>query len=221
LFFKDNIELMKKFNKSNTIITHTDPKAEYGAFTIAFATSISSENEDISPSKFFHKLKSNYTDFSDEYLSLMSEVIDSVENNESLSQYLKKRSQEKGISGYIYHTVPAVIHVWLRNQNDFKSGIEEIIRAGGDTDSTAAILGGIIGARVGEAGIPKPWINNIIEYPRSIKWSRKISSTLFQVRKDNKNQPFVALFWPFILIRNIIFMLIVLVIGFRRLLPPY
>ncbi|RUR83396.1 hypothetical protein PCC6912_22290 [Chlorogloeopsis fritschii PCC 6912] len=34
----------------------------------------------------------------------------------------------------------------------------------------AAIVGGIIGSAVGKLGIPQNWLNNLCEYPRTVKW---------------------------------------------------
>ena len=46
-------------------------------------------------------------------------------------------------SGYVCHMVPIVLQTWLRHKEDFRGGVTEIIRCGGDTDTTAAILGAI------------------------------------------------------------------------------
>ena len=45
----------------------------------------------------------------------------------------------------------------MRHSNDFEKGILEIVNAGGDSDSNAAIVGAMIGATVGLSGIPKRW----------------------------------------------------------------
>jgi ADP-ribosylglycohydrolase len=46
--------------------------------------------------------------------------------------------------------------------------VRSVIECGGDTDTVAAITGGICGAEVGEAGIPAEWINRIRDWPRSV-----------------------------------------------------
>jgi len=38
-----------------------------------------------------------------------------------------------------------------------------VIECGGDTDSTAAIVGGIVGSAVGKAGIPTEWLDDLLE----------------------------------------------------------
>ncbi len=129
---------------------------------------------------------------------------------------------QRGVSGYIYHSVPMAIYCWLRHPGDFRLAVEEVIDLGGDTDSTAAIVGGIAGATTGASGIPEEWIGGIWEWPRSVKWMRALAVRLANQFSTNgtaqKPQP---LFWPGLIPRNLLFLSIVLLHGFRRLLPPY
>jgi ADP-ribosyl-[dinitrogen reductase] hydrolase len=59
-------------------------------------------------------------------------------------------------SGYIVHTVHAVIQC-LTHQDEFESALIDVVNRGGDADTTGAIVGMIMGARVGAAGIPRRW----------------------------------------------------------------
>ena len=129
---------------------------------------------------------------------------------------------QRGISGYIYHTVPCVLQVWFRYPDDYSTAVQEIISAGGDTDTTAAILGAIIGAKVGKEGIPAAWLGNIIEWPRSIRWMERLAAALAETAAGQgaaTRSP--GYFLPGIVIRNAGFLLIVLFHGLRRLGPPY
>ncbi len=119
------------------------------------------------------------------------------------------------------HTVPCVVQTWLRHQADFPSAVREIIAAGGDTDTTAAILGAIIGARVGEAGIPDEWLRGIIEWPRSVAWIEHLGQAAGRALEGEPGVPSPVYFAPGIIARNAFFLAVVLAHGFRRLLPPY
>ncbi|MBO2448963.1 ADP-ribosylglycohydrolase family protein [Actinomadura barringtoniae] len=55
-------------------------------------------------------------------------------------------------------TVPFTIWVALRYLNDYEPGIRVCVAVGGDMDTTAAIVGGIIAARTGTDGIPPEWL---------------------------------------------------------------
>lgn len=138
-----------------------------------------------------------------------------MENDQSLTNFLEEIGSRKGVGGYIYHTVLAVIHVWLRYQDNYEKAVQEIIKAGGDTDTSAAILGAIIGAKVGEKGIPKGWIEEIVEYPKTISWMKRLSLALYEKKPAPSYPMFLT---PF---RNPFFFIIILFHGIRRLFPPY
>ena len=100
-----------------------------------------------------------------------------------------------------------------------EKGILEIVYAGGDTDTTGAILGAIIGARVGKKGIPENWLKGIVEWPRTLTWMERLGKRLASRHPSPSDSvPFPALGC---LPRNAFFALVVLLHGCRRLLPPY
>lgn len=221
VFFKDDYEKMKQFVHASTIITHSDPKAYYSALTVALAAAIASKQEDISPLTFVEQLIGLIPDLPKDYLEILNGVCSSMENKDSLQDYLTKNEQREGITGYSYFTVPAVIHCWLRHQTNYKCAITEIIQCGGDTDTTAAILGGIVGAREGIDGIPEIWVSSIIEYPRTTAWIKRLGKRLNDVHLSMSADKALNISVLFILLRNVSFIILVLLVGLRRLLPPY
>jgi ADP-ribosyl-[dinitrogen reductase] hydrolase len=129
-----------------------------------------------------------------------------------------------GVTGYVYHTVPLALFCWLRHPGCFREAVEEVIDLGGDTDSTAAIVGGLSGATIGVNGIPPEWIHGLREWPRSALWMRKLALRLANQFGGNESADSpgpLPLIWPGLIPRNLMFLLIVLLHGFRRLLPPY
>lgn len=217
----DDLEELKSFVKASARITHKDPKAEYGALTVAFAARIATRKLDISPKDFFQQLKPLLVGGGEELINLIEQVVKSVEKQESTIDFAKNLGLSKGVSGYVYHTVPVAIHAWLSNQKDFSKAVTQIIECGGDADSTAAIVGGIVGARVGKEGIPKDLLENLFEWPRSTKWLENLAIELSN--SLNSNQPRKPIKLPFyqVLLRNIFFIVIILLHGVRRLFPPY
>lgn len=59
-------------------------------------------------------------------------------------------------SGYIVHTMHAVLQS-LHRRNDFEVALVDVVNRGGDADTTGAIVGMVMGARVGVDGIPQRW----------------------------------------------------------------
>ena len=103
----------------------------------------------------------------------------------------------------------------------FRSAISEIIACGGDADTTAAILGGIIGSAVGPTGIPESWLNGILEWPAGTAWMREAGACLAESLAGKKDLRIPEIWFLTTLPRNLLMLVIVLLHGFRRLLPPY
>lgn len=55
-------------------------------------------------------------------------------------------------------TVPFAVWVADRFLDDYPAAIAACVRAGGDVDTTCAIVGGIVAAYTGPTGIPSPWL---------------------------------------------------------------
>jgi ADP-ribosylglycohydrolase len=127
----------------------------------------------------------------------------------------------RGVSGFINHTVPVALFCWLRYPTDFRAAVEQVILLGGDSDTTAAIVGGLLGATLGANAIPADWLANIAEWPRSTRWMRQLGARLAAAVNQEGVQEMPRLFWPGILLRNIFFLVVVLTHGIRRLFPPY
>ncbi|CAG9318111.1 unnamed protein product [Blepharisma stoltei] len=52
----------------------------------------------------------------------------------------------------------------LRNNSDFETAMSETLKLGGDTDTNAAIVGGLIGAAVGFKRLPYEWKDKVMKY---------------------------------------------------------
>lgn len=134
----------------------------------------------------------------------------------SVLEFAAQIGCERGVSGFAPNTVAVALFAWLRHRRDFEKAIRSVIECGGDTDTVVAITGGICGADVGEAGIPSAWIEGICDWPRSVAHLRKVAAALVA-----NSKPMPHVFWPSVLLRNLVFLAVVLLHGFRRLLPPY
>jgi ADP-ribosylglycohydrolase len=216
-----DFQKLRELVRASTRLTHTDAKAEFGALAVAIAAHQSSHQSNISPQNYYHALQRIMGAEASEFFQLIKKVCNSVNAQQTTESFAVELGLTQGVSGYIYHTVPVVIHAWLRHQQDYPGAILEIVRCGGDTDTTAAILGGIIGASVGQEGIPAPWLEDLWEWPRTVKWIKLLGKTLANVSHQDAvctplELPMYKLFW-----RNLLFMVVVIIHGFRRMLPPY
>ena len=60
----------------------------------------------------------------------------------------------RGVTGYVYHTVPVAVYAWLRHYGDFRATVEAALDCGGDTDTVGAIAGALAGGTVVGRGSP-------------------------------------------------------------------
>ncbi|WP_094710809.1 ADP-ribosylglycohydrolase family protein [Hahella sp. CCB-MM4] len=219
----DQPEVMKRVVKGSTELTHKDPKAAIASLAVAQAAYLAAQGEAVTIQSYRNRLTELLTREDELAVNEFLSLIDSIDKNSSMDAvgFAKVLKQESGISGYIYHTVPMVLFIWLKHQNDFSGAIESMIRLGGDTDTTSAILGGVIGAGIGKAGIPGDWLDNIADWPITVRYVEKVAAQLQQCKQTNSKASIPLLPGPLIFIRNMVFLMIVLLHGFRRLLPPY
>jgi ADP-ribosylglycohydrolase len=164
----------------STRITHTDPKAEYGAIAVALAARQARDETPAKPLTYLSELRAVLPHEADELLDLLVQAAESASAGESTTAFAESMGQATGVSGYTYHCVPVAIHAWLRNPRDFRTAIIETVACGGDTDTTAAIVGGIVGSSVGKAGIPAEWISGIREWPRTVAWMEGLEQCLYR-----------------------------------------
>jgi ADP-ribosylglycohydrolase len=220
--FGEDVSVLSDWVLRSTRITHSDPKAFYGALTVAIAAHISSLSKNILPREFIRVVDSALAGHeSREFIELLRKAAASAEDRQKVGDFARSIGSKRGISGYIYHTVPCVIQVWLRYQTDFAGGIQDILSAGGDTDTTGSILGAIIGARVGKDGIPEKWRSRIWEWPRKIKWMERLGYCLAASLQGETETKSPGYFVPGVLLRNLVFFMVVLFHALRRLAPPY
>ena len=71
----------------------------------------------------------------------------------------------RGETGYVVHCVE--IAFWSAvHHPSLEQALVFLAEAGGDTDTNAAVAGGLLGARDGVAGIPPRWLNQIVNADR-------------------------------------------------------
>ncbi len=217
--YGDQSDKLKNMVRISTRITHTDPKAEHGSLAVALAAYLASRHQE-DPSRYLHTLK-GILDFDTELLEIIKKAIESVNLDNSTETFADNLGLDRGVSGYIYHTVPVVLHTWFRHPRNFQAALVEAIKCGGDTDTVASILGGIIGASIGREGIPDEMITNLWSWPITLQWMESVGEKLCKVISEGKPQDAPKIPFLGVLLRNIVFMFVVLFHGFRRLLPPY
>ena len=71
-------------------------------------------------------------------------------------------------TGYAVYTLEAA--VWcLLNSNSYSESVLKAVNLGGDTDTTAAVCGGLAGILYGYESIPKEWMNTLVKREEILK----------------------------------------------------
>lgn len=196
-----DLEDLKQFVKTSTTLTHTDPKAYQGSLCVALLAWVQTYHFDWTTDEILAFLKTHLDDE-------LFELID------------RYTPDAKGVTGYMYHTVPMVVQAFLKFRDKPVAGLNFLIQQGGDTDSTCAIFGGVVGVRYGQAmfeQIAGVWCEPKVRP----SWLNQLSHQAEQVYQTNQAQTPMRLFGIWTYPRNLVFLLIVLLHGFGRLLPPY
>ena len=65
-------------------------------------------------------------------------------------------------SGYVVHTLESAVWCFL-NTEDYKTCVLKAINLGEDTDTTAAVAGGLAGLYYGDESIPQQWLDALVK----------------------------------------------------------
>lgn len=215
-------EKLRQLVRASTRMTHTDPKAEYGALAVALAAHESSiKKAEISSSEFLARAEKMLGPEAEELLVLIRKACASAAAKQSTADFVAELGLGHGVSGYIYDTVPVALQAWLLHPHDFRAAVLAVIHCGGDTDTTAAIVGGIVGAGVGKPGISQAWLDGLCEWPRTVTWMERLGQRLADVLASGIPQSALFVSPLFVLVRNLFFLVVVLLHVVRRCLPPY
>ncbi len=217
-YFAEDAKKRQAFVSAATRLTHADPKAETAALAVAEAAAWS-----IGQNSFSEAWLSNLPSLGGdvEWKEICRKLTAALAARRSVSEFADELGLQRGVTGYAYHSVPVALYAWLRHPDDFRYALISVLDCGGDTDTVGAILGALMGARLGRRTIPLEWLDGICDQPRSTGLLVRVAERLSQQRTAKGALGLVRCFWPLLVIRNGVFLITVLCHGFRRLLPPY
>jgi ADP-ribosyl-[dinitrogen reductase] hydrolase len=216
-YFANQPEQRKAFVLASTQLTHRSWQADVAALAVAESVAQVVANRQWDAAQVIGIL----TALSDqpEWLGIVNQIKNSLTAHHSVSNFVGCLNLKRGVTGYSLHVVPVALYAWLRHPGDFRTALTSALDCGGDTDTVGAILGALSGATMGQTEIPSEWRDRIWEWPRSVSFVRKIAARLAEQQLSGQPLGSISCFWPAIILRNIIFLGVVLTHGFRRLNP--
>lgn len=137
-------------------VTHTHPEGIAGAVAVAVAAALAVRSDaPVSPTAFAaevatHTPAGEVRNCIDQIAHMgpdttLTEAVDALGNGSRISAR---------------DTVAFCVWAASRHLEDYPSALWLTVRAGGDLDTTCAIVGGIVAARTGVAGIPEEWLEH-------------------------------------------------------------
>jgi ADP-ribosylglycohydrolase len=140
-------------------VTHTHPEGVAGAVAVAVAAALAA-GTDLAGHDFLDEIAER---------TPPGLVRDAIGTAMTLLPLTDPRSAAASLGNGAYisapDTVPFCLWVAAKRLNDFEHAFWDTAFVGGDIDTTCAIVGGIVAARVGEEGIPAEWLKRTEALP--------------------------------------------------------
>ena len=170
-YFHNQPDMLHRFVLASTQLTHTDPKATVGAEAIARVAAWAVEHDPAVPPSIetVAALLADLAPHDNPWCQWIEQMKVAFAAGSSVADFACSLGLAKGVTGYIYHTVPVAVYAWLRHYGNFRATLEAALDCGGDTDTVGAIAAALAGATVGAMRIPEPWLQGIIDWPRSAR----------------------------------------------------
>lgn len=148
VYYRHDLRTLVDVVKIDSAITHASNEAEAGALAVAIGTYLICN--DVDDSELIPTI-SNYLPDSTvrEKLLSLDYLVKSDLSHQDVLKFLGSKAD-------VRETVPAVFYCYLKFDS-FQGAVEAAIRCGGDTDTTAAIVGALFGAKLGKAGISEDY----------------------------------------------------------------
>lgn len=144
VYFRNDLRSLVNICKIDSAITHASPDAEAGSIAIALAAAHAVNNDtDRLLERIWEQLPN----------SKVKNIIYSLDALIS-SDHITPAQGLKilGTKANVQETVPSVLYCFVKFQK-YQEAVVTAIKAGGDTDTTAAIVGALFGAKLGMKSI--------------------------------------------------------------------
>lgn len=214
----DDMDRLRGLVRASSRLTHTDPRAEEGAFVVAVAARMARRFDEPCGRRLLEEVAAHGR-VAEELSRRLGEAVRSVNQGETPAEFVRRLGLTRGPSGYVNDTVPVVVQAWLRSPSDLRVAITEVIRCGGDADTTAALVGGLVGTRVGSGGVPGDLLAGLAERSRSAAWMTRLAEELDASLEEGRPRRAPSLPVVPLVARNLGFLVVVLGHGFYRLRP--
>jgi ADP-ribosylglycohydrolase len=152
VYFRNDLKSLVEICKIDSGITHVSPEAEAGSIAIAVAAYYAVNNDTdnlldkICPFLPDSKVKNTISS------------LDALINSDHIT--VAQALRVLGTKADVRETVPSALYLFIK-LDSYQDAVIAAIRAGMDTDTTAAIVGALFGTKYGMRDIPQEWSDNV------------------------------------------------------------
>jgi ADP-ribosylglycohydrolase len=152
-----------------SLVTHLDPRCAAGAVAVARAVALAADGGPIDRDEFLGEV-ALWAGVQDQSVASAIRGLAAWAHlpPDEAARWLHAdgldpayADQWQGISAFVIPSVVWSLYSVLRNPDDYWTAVCTAIRAGGDTDTMAAIAGAIAGARLGPSALPPVLVDQL------------------------------------------------------------
>jgi ADP-ribosylglycohydrolase len=211
-FFFDSPAERSTWSDALARVTHTDARAvEAARFVAALAAACVASGRDRAREEMVLSARDVVE------IPALRDAIDRATRLARDNASTEDAARELGCSGFVVHTIGITAFCFVRFGDEPGRALAEAVRAGGDTDSHAAIVGAWLGAMHGIAGLPAVLVSRLQAGPFGGRHLRSLGEDLGAAR-DGATPPRARYSWAAAMLRNIAMYPVVVVHAFRILL---
>jgi len=156
-YFADDLERCVAEARASSLVTHTHPEGVAGTIAVAVAASMAWRLKDIPKSERAGQVFEEILRLTPES-QVRRKIL--VAKGTPASITVEAVARELGCGELVtaQDTVPFCVWVAAQHLDNFVEALAKTICVGGDCDTNAAIVGGIVALSVGRQGIPADWL---------------------------------------------------------------
>jgi len=181
LFYHHDLDALQEAAVKQANITHVHPLGQWGAVMQACSVGSAVKQSPKEPFKgeaVIVQLREVLWRGPIEYSKALNKIEEMLSQRKKLAAQEVVRSLGNGVEAQF--SVPSACYVAITYSPDFCDAVRAAISLGGDTDTIAGMVGAIVGAHVGEKGLPAEWIEQLEEGPRGRSFVKRLADRLFE-----------------------------------------
>ncbi len=181
LFYHHDLDALQEAAVKQANITHVHALGQWGAVMQACSVGlavIQSPEEPLKGEAVIIHLREVLWRGPLEYVKALNKIEEMLVQKRKLGAKEVVQSLGNGVEAHF--SVPSACYLAITYSPDFCSAVRAAISLGGDTDTIAGMVGAIVGAHVGEKGLPAEWTEQLEEGPRGRSFAKRQADRLFE-----------------------------------------